>query len=186
MHRHLSIALVAVTAIYAAAPEDPVQVFQARVKQYVDLNKAVAKKAPKLPDQATPEQMQAHEEALSKGIRAARSTAKQGDVFVPVVQQYLANLIKKHFQGPQKAENRATVKEGNPKYEGPRAGLPIRLEANGPYPKNSPVSTIPPFLLLHLPKLPQEVEYRFIGRTLILHDVAANIIVDYLPEVLPK
>jgi hypothetical protein len=36
------------------------------------------------------------------------------------------------------------------------------------------------------PKLPEELEYRFIGRTLILLDTTANIIVDYAPQVGPS
>ena len=42
---------------------------------------------------------------------------------------------------------------------------------------------MPPSLLLNLPKLPKELEYRFVGRELILRDIAANLIVDVIPEV---
>jgi hypothetical protein len=40
--------------------------------------------------------------------------------------------------------------------------------------------------LLRLPQLPKEVEYRFVGRDLILRDVAANLIVDFLPNAVPQ
>ena len=39
-------------------------------------------------------------------------------------------------------------------------------------------------LLANLPKLPEDLEYRIIGHTLILRDVHANIIVDYLPKAI--
>ena len=44
---------------------------------------------------------------------------------------------------------------------------------------------MPPKLLLRLPRLPEEVEYRFLGRHLILRDVGANVIVDFIYNVLP-
>ena len=36
-----------------------------------------------------------------------------------------------------------------------------------------------------LPPLPKQLEYDFVGRTLILRDVDADVVVDYLPEALP-
>ena len=42
-----------------------------------------------------------------------------------------------------------------------------------------------PWVLWRLPTLPDEVEYRFIGRTLALVDVRASLIVDLLPDALP-
>ena len=45
---------------------------------------------------------------------------------------------------------------------------------------------MPPALLLRLPPLAPELQYRFIGRTLILLDVDANLVVDVLPDALPR
>ena len=59
------------------------------------------------------------------------------------------------------------------------------IKVNAEYPKNAPLSTVPPTLLEKLPKLPSELEYRFVGRTLILRDREANMIVDYLKEAVP-
>jgi hypothetical protein len=40
--------------------------------------------------------------------------------------------------------------------------------------------------LLSLPHVPQEfVEYRFVNRDLVLRDVAANMIVDFIPRAAP-
>ena len=39
-------------------------------------------------------------------------------------------------------------------------------------------------ILRNLPKLPEGVEYRIIGRNLILRDVKANMIVDYIPNAI--
>ena len=40
-------------------------------------------------------------------------------------------------------------------------------------------------LLRKLPDLPPELEYRLVGRSLILRDVKANLIVDILRDVVP-
>jgi hypothetical protein len=44
---------------------------------------------------------------------------------------------------------------------------------------------VPSALLLKLPPLPEVVRYRFVGRTLILRDTEANVILDFLPDVVP-
>jgi hypothetical protein len=41
-------------------------------------------------------------------------------------------------------------------------------------------------LLDVLPRLPEELEYRFVGRDLILRDVKANLIVDFIPGILAR
>ena len=38
----------------------------------------------------------------------------------------------------------------------------VKLVVNGRYPDDVPVSTMPPQVLAALPKLPEELEYRFI------------------------
>ncbi len=58
-------------------------------------------------------------------------------------------------------------------------------DVNATYPPALPLATFPASLLAALPPLPEDIEYRFVGRHLILRDVKANIIVDVLPNVLP-
>jgi hypothetical protein len=36
-----------------------------------------------------------------------------------------------------------------------------------------------------LPKLPPEVQYRIVGTSLVLVDLKAHVIVDFIPNVLP-
>ena len=62
---------------------------------------------------------------------------------------------------------------------------PIKLQVNGQYPDNVPLSTMPPQVLAAMPRLAEDLEYRFIGRRLILLDVHANVIVDYIEDALP-
>ena len=55
-----------------------------------------------------------------------------------------------------------------------------RLKVNAKYPRRAPLPTVPPNLLARLPQLPEDVEYRIVGKDLILRDVDANIIVDFI------
>ena len=57
---------------------------------------------------------------------------------------------------------------------------------NKRYPDTVPLSTMPPEVLQTLPKLSEDMEYRFIGDRLILLDTHAHLIVDYIDDVLPK
>jgi hypothetical protein len=72
--------------------------------------------------------------------------------------------------------------EGNPR--SPESPAKVTLAVNAPYPSAAPLSTVPPSLLLKLPPLPDALEYRFVGRNLILWDTKANLIVDILPDVI--
>ena len=44
---------------------------------------------------------------------------------------------------------------------------------------------MPPSLLMALPQLPRELDYRIVGRDLVLHDVNADLVVDIIPNALP-
>ena len=49
-----------------------------------------------------------------------------------------------------------------------------------------PLTTVPPQVLQTLPKLTEDLEYRFIGDWLILLDVHAHVIADFIEDALPE
>jgi hypothetical protein len=55
------------------------------------------------------------------------------------------------------------------------------LKVNARYPEAAPLPTVPPNLLASLPPLPKDLEYRIVGNDLILRDVHANVIIDFIP-----
>ncbi len=57
-------------------------------------------------------------------------------------------------------------------------------EADEPFPWNAG-NIMWPSMLSRLPRLPEELEYRFIGRDLVLLDVRASLVVDVLLGALP-
>ena len=167
---------------------DAVKEFNERVAEYVTLHKLAEHGLIPLKPKSTPHQIAAHNQQLTKAIQSSRATAAQGNIFSPAVQTYFLHILKTEMGGKGGKAARATVKDGNPKApeEKESTKKKVVVQVNALYPEGAPVSTVPPTLLLRLPQLPKEVEYRFVGRDLILRDVAANLIVDFLPNAVPQ
>jgi hypothetical protein len=151
--------------------------FLKRVKEYVDLHNKLEATLPHLPKEATPQQIDQHQRALSKLIQDARRRAKPGDVFTPDSRRVVLKLMRQVFSGPDGRQLRDSIMDENPGN--------IHIEINGRYPDAVPLSTVPPQVLAGLPRLPDEMEFRFIGRRLILMDVHAHTIVDYVDNAIP-
>ena len=163
----------------------PIDEFADRVKDYTDLQKNLRSKLPKLKNKAEPEAITAHQRLLQASLQKARSDAKQGDVLLPALGPHIQSLVKSQLSGRSNKAARDAVKESNPRGGEEPSPKPVQVAINAPYPKEAPLTTVPPSLLLKLPKLPEELEFRFVGKSLILRDTIANIIVDYLPGVAP-
>jgi hypothetical protein len=58
------------------------------------------------------------------------------------------------------------------------------LVVNGSFPEGQPRSTMPGNLLRILPQLPNGLEYRVIDTHLVLIDLDANIVVDYMLDIM--
>jgi hypothetical protein len=154
------------------------QDFSKRLDQYVKLRKeAQAGLSPRKSGSSASEIRQ-YQASLAQAIRAARTQAKLGDVFSSPVAQLFRKLIAMPFEGGDAAKIRASLLHAEPV-----RGLNLRV--NGEYPQVSALQSTPPTLLSDLPKLPPELEYRIMGRELVLLDSTANLIVDLLPDALP-
>ena len=152
--------------------------FQEEVAEYVELHRRVARTVPTLSDHASPEAIDAHERTLGRAIQQARKNAKVGDIFERDVRPVLRRLLHGLFTGVDGEKLRMAVLEENP-------GETVKLVINGRYPDTFPLSSVPPQILKALPPLPQELDYRFIQSSLVLLDVDAHIIVDYLTGAVP-
>jgi TonB family protein len=49
----------------------------------------------------------------------------------------------------------------------------------------APLPTMPPDLLAALPRVPNRLEYRFMNDALVLRDIEANLIIDFVPQAIP-
>src|SRR5262249_51303282 len=121
----------------------------------------------------------AHQQALARKMREARPHAKQGDIFSSDARESFHRSIRKTMNSPRGKHARATLKQGDPL-------PPLRLRVNDVYPDKLPFTTVPPTLLQVLPKLPNELVYRIVGRDLLLVDMHANMIVDVMHEAMPR
>jgi hypothetical protein len=151
--------------------------FLDRVNEYVKVHQKFEASLPHLPKEATPQQIDKNQRALGQLIQGARKTAKRGDIFTPESQAVIKRLLAKVFGGPDGAALKASIMDENPGVS--------KIVVNERYPDTVPLSTIPPQVLEGLPKLPEEMEFRFVGNTLVLMDVHAHIIADYIPDAFP-
>ena len=78
---------------------------------------------------------------------------------------------------------RATSATRSPRCRKCPLALPLRV--NTPWPADAPRATVPPQLLSSLYPLPEGLEYRFLDRHLVLLDGEANLVVDYILDVVP-
>ena len=167
-----------------AAPREPSQSaksdaevladFKDRLDQYVALRNKADDGAPALKKTDDPSNIRVAQQTLAERVRSARSTARQGDILAPDVAAYLRRLMRPEAKDP---ETKASIKDDNP------GAIPFKV--NGEYPDKEPLSTVPPNVLQALPKLPDDIEYRFVGKHMILRDTRANLIIDYMPNAVP-
>jgi len=166
--------------------------FQKRIDAYMAVHNAAAKDAPPLKETKNPAEIKTAQDALGAKIRAARTTAKQGDIMSAEIQNKFRRLMYPVVtspapQGTAGREVKKDIKEElkeNTEERKEEGGRPIALKVNATYPDDTPLPTTPPQVLMNLPKLPEQLEYRIIGKNLIIRDVEANIIVDFVPNAI--
>jgi hypothetical protein len=149
--------------------------YQERVKKYMEVHKSAKKDAPPIKETKDAGAIKAAQDALAAKIRALRPAARQGEIFTPEIAKLFRRLMYPETTGREGAETKQTLKEDAP----PPKTVPLKVNAR--YPDEQPLPTMPPNLLANLPKLPEELEYRIVGKDLILRDVPANLIVDFIP-----
>jgi hypothetical protein len=116
--------------------------------------------------------------ALAAAIREARAGAAQGEIFAPAVARHFRILVADALSAEGIADMLSIVEEDN------EVHLPAVVNAD--YPAGRSIPLMPPCLLAALPPLPEELQYRFVGRHLILWDVHAGLIVDFVPNAIPE
>lgn len=152
--------------------------FQERVNAYVKLRKSIEQALPAAKPTDQVEQIKARKLLLAQKMMVARKDARRGEIFTHEATKGFRKQINRTFSGSEGRELRRTISQGSP--------VKLRLQVNQTYPEDFPVTTMPPTLLAELPKLPPEVEYRVVGRDLILEDTELRLILDFIRGVYPK
>lgn len=148
--------------------------FSARVGSYAELRRELEKDMPPLRVTEDPVELWTAVRGLAQRIRVARAQAKQGDIFTPII----TAEFRKTLVVAMDAHTWAVVMDENP------GDTETRI--NGTYPAREPFTTVPPNVLAVLPRLPDEIEYRLMGRDLILLDARANIIIDRIHHAIRR
>jgi hypothetical protein len=176
--------LVGLAALTVAAPaqqpqrvesSDPsVMEFNKRIDEYMKVRQNAVSAFKPLKEDANQAEIAAREKALGEAIRTARASAKPGEIFVPATAQYFRRTTQVDFEKRSPKGKQLRLDE-LPKFQ------PV---VNQTYPSTWPLQTFPPTLIATLPKLPPELEYRFVDNALILRDTKANIVVDFVLNVM--
>jgi hypothetical protein len=168
------------TSAFQTPPQNPdaavIADFMDRVKQYAALHDKLESTVPTIPTATTPELISQHQSAMERLLTRARAGARPGNIFTDPIRSYIRRQLSRVFSGPDGERVRATILD-----EDTRA---VRLTINARYPPTVPLSTVPPQVLLVLPRLPEQLEYRFVGDRLVLLDIHANTVVDFMEKAL--
>jgi hypothetical protein len=158
---------------YHAADDLALARFDRAVRHYMEVRRRLERPMSPVWMSSDPELRRAAAEALADAIRAARPQARQGVVFSPPVAAAFRYRIEKALRESE---------EGPPYPVWDEQPAPD-LVVNGPFPWALPSTRWP--LAWALPVLPEELEYRLVGSSLVLLDVTADLVVDTLPDALP-
>jgi hypothetical protein len=155
---------------------EAVNEFNKRLNAYLEVRKKAESGIAPLKETDDPAKISAREKALGDEVRKLRPTARPGDVFGKDATPLILEIIRADWK-KRPAVDRAAIMAEMPK--------PFVPKVNMRYPVGQPLLTFPPNLLRRLHQLPEDLEYRFVGRDLILRDVKANIIVDVIRDARP-
>jgi hypothetical protein len=158
--------------LQAAVASEDASDFTEHVQRYVELRDRVATGLPAMTITDDAAQIQRNVRSLAAAIRETRRGAVQGDVFTASTSGEFKTVLAVLMN----AGVWAVIMEENP-------GA-FSYDIDGPYPEGQPRATMPAIILAHLPPLPADMQYLFVGSDLILYDVQANTIVDLLPDAI--
>jgi hypothetical protein len=88
------------------------------------------------------------------------------------MQAFVRGLVRQVIAGTDGAKIKSSLMDENP--------MGVKIAVNDRYPDTIPLSTMPPDMLGALPKLPEDLEFRFVGNRLIILDNKSHLIVDFV------
>jgi hypothetical protein len=160
----------------AARQQPAIAQFHQNVQDYQTLHEEAAATLPPRRVARSGADLVKRTAALAQAIRDRRPEACDGDIFAPEVQKELRRRIglalrAQGVTGPELVTRleREVVPGGRP----PVVNEPFAWQLG---------AMMPPYLLAALPRLPAVLQYRLVGRDLILLDIDANLVVDILRD----
>ena len=166
------------TGAVSADEKAAIAQFETAISDYMKLRQRLRSEITGPVPNSTAVELNRASDSLAAAIQRARSGAREGSIFrAPVavmVKHRVEDVIRRDNLGPVLAnidDEQATVKTPS-----------IHLR----FPSAAQMATMPPSLLAALPQLPKELEYRIVGNYLVLRDVDAALILDYIPAAVPR
>jgi hypothetical protein len=150
--------------------------YKERVDAYLKIHNEATKSAPPLKETDEPADIKNAQDALAARIRERRADARQGDILTPEIAKHFRTLLSPELKGEDGRDAKKILKDDAP--------VAVPLKVNAKYPSSAPLPTVPANLLLSLPTLPKELDYRIVNKNLILRDVDADIIVDFMQNAI--
>ena len=142
----------------------------------MQIHDEAARGAGKPKETRDPGKISATQDTLAARIAARRADARQGDIFTAEIRGAFRRLLAPELKGAEGRDAKDVMKD-----EAPAPGT-VPFKVNAKYPEGQPRPTMPSNVLLSLPNLPEGLEYRVIGRHLLLIDTDADLVVDYMPN----
>ena len=142
--------------------------FNRRVQDYAALRSSLEVGLPPLVVTTNADDIERFEYRLAERIRHARGR-RRGQLFAPAMEGQVKRMLQVQAD-PATVD--AIMDDGPGEFD---------IHVNDTYSKRRALGTMPPKLLLILPDLVPDLQYRFVGRHLIIFDPRANIIVDEIP-----
>jgi hypothetical protein len=158
------------TASQSSTDATVLKQFDAAVRQYIVLRRRAVAELPPLVVTADPAEISSRSDAIANAILRARGRVSTGDIFSAPV----ADLLRRRIASIAKDADLADVFTPNPDDE----PVTKSVELHSRFPAGSSMATMPPSMLKVLPPLPPELEYRFVGTTLVVRDIHAALVVD--------
>jgi len=160
------------------AEQQTVKDFEKRVDDYAQLRDKLEGNIPSLKDKSTPEEIAQHQQLLAAMIQKERKNALPGEFFTPDAVALVKRIAVSTLAGKDDKAAKGSVMDENP-------GTMPSVGVNDKYPAGVAVTSMPAELLDQLPKLPDKMEYRFLGKRLVLMDSSAAVVVDITENILP-
>jgi len=162
----------------AATDAKALQIFNDRVQSYVKVHRQVEEKFnfSHMKPTHSIAKIQQRQHGMAQHIRELRASTHDGDIFIPEVKAYFARALASAYQVNSEGILASLACVSNV--------VERKLAANDVYPETWSYNVMPPTILLHVPQLPAELDYRIVNRDLIIRDVEADLIVDVLRDVI--
>jgi hypothetical protein len=150
--------------------------FERRAARYMRLHDKIQKQGARQKQRRDVGENLVSQQAMALRLRFARHDARPGDVFAPSIALALRRALDPEIRGAAALSVRESIREDAP--------ATFVLVVNGSFPEGASRSTMPGNVLRVLPTLPEGLEYRIVDTHLVLIDLDANIVVDYMLDIM--